>query len=114
MHRLPIQKGFHGFVGCQDADVKAEEIIEASLYDVPTWMLLMKHYHTIRQNIITYYLVRCIGFKKKQQPNDLLFYSDALRKTKCESIETIGKRCLLLAGQLPHERRVPTEDYVFR
>ena len=78
------------------------EVVEALLYGCATWTPLKGHYTKIRT---THHrmLLRILGAWCKSPNKRIPSYKDALRRTKCENIETtVRTRRLLCAGALLH------------
>ena len=73
------------------------EVMETLLYGCVTWTL-GKEYFTDLRTAHHRFLLRIIGFRRRQR-TDHLMYTKALKKAQCESIETtIRKGHLLFAG----------------
>ena len=78
------------------------EVIEALLYGVETWTMVKTHYEFMRK-LHYHFLMRCIGFKKRRRNGHpwRMSYREALRITRCESLETtIRRRRLEMAGSI--------------
>ena len=76
------------------------EVLEALLHGCKTWALKTENWTTLRQTH-HYCLLRVLCFRKKKREDRPLSYSQALKKTDCESIETtVRTRRLLYAGQV--------------
>ena len=77
--------------------VKAE-VMETLLYGCVTWTLGKEHFAELR-TAHHRFLPRIIGFQRRQRTDHLKSYAKALKKAKCESVQTtIRKRRLLFAG----------------
>ena len=84
------------------------EVIETLLYGCVTWTLCAKHFAKLR-TAHHQVLLRVIGFHRRPDYTTLS-YAKALKKTRCESIETtIRKRRLFFAGAVArqNEGRLP-------
>ena len=74
------------------------EVMETLLYRCVTWTLGKEHFAELRTAHHTF-LLRIIGFQRRQRTDHLMFYAKALNKARCESVETtIRKRRLLFVG----------------
>ena len=89
--------------------IKAE-VMETLLYGCVTWTLGKEHFAELR-TAHHRFLLRIIGFQRRQRTDHLMSYAKALKKAQCESVETtIRKRRFLSAGavqrmtneRLPH------------
>ena len=74
------------------------EVIETAVRVCVTWTLSAQHFARLRS--AHQVLLRVIGFQRRQRTDyTTLSYAKALKKTRCESIETtIRKRRLFFAG----------------
>ena len=74
------------------------EVIETLLYGCVTWALGLEHFAKLRtapHNL----LPRIIGSQRRQRTDHRMSYAKALKKARCESVDTaIRKRRLLFAG----------------
>jgi hypothetical protein len=86
------------------------EVVETLLYGCVTWTLSAQHFAKLR-SAHHRVLLRVIGFQHRQRTDHTtLSYAKALKKTRCESIETtIRKRRLFFAGAVArqNEGRLP-------
>ena len=74
------------------------EVMETLLYGCVTWTLGQEHFAELR-TAHHKFLLRLIGFQRRQRTDHLMSYAKALKKAQCESVETtIRKRRLLFAG----------------
>ena len=74
------------------------EVMETLLYGCVTWTLGQEHFAELR-TAHHKLLLRIIGFQRRQRTDHLMSYAKALKKARCESVETtIRKRRLLFAG----------------
>ena len=72
--------------------------METLLYGCVTWTLGKEHFAELR-TAHHRFLLRIIGFQRRQRTDHLMSYAKALKKAQCESVETtIRKRRLLFAG----------------
>ena len=68
------------------------------LYGCVTWTLGKDHFAELR-TAYHMFLLRLIGFQRRQRTDHLMSYAKDLKKAQCESVETtIRKRRLLFAG----------------
>ena len=84
------------------------EVMETLLYGCVTWTLGKEHFAELR-TAHHRFLLRIIGFQRRQRTDHLMSYAKALKKAQCESVETtIRKRRLLFAGgvQRTHNERL--------
>ena len=73
------------------------KVMETQLYGCVTWTLGKEHFAGLRTAHHRFFL-QIIGFQRRQH-SDHLMSSNALKKTRCESVETnTRKRRLLFAG----------------
>ena len=73
-------------------------MIETLLYGSKTWTLGKEHFAELR-TAHHRFLLRIIGFQRRQRTDHLMSYAKALKKAQCESAETtIRKWRLLFAG----------------
>ena len=73
-------------------------MLKALLYGRVTWTLGTEHFAELRTTHHRF-LLRIIGFQRRQRTDHLISYAKALKKAQCESVETtIRKRRLLFAG----------------
>ena len=76
------------------------EAMETRLYRCVTWTLGKEHFAELR-TAHHRFLLRIIGFLRRQPTDDLMSYARTLNKAQCESVETtIRKRRLLFAGDV--------------
>ena len=76
--------------------LKAE--VETLLYGCVTWTLGQEHFAELRTAHHNFF-PRIIGFQRRQRTDHLMSYAKALKKAKCESVETtIHKRRLFFSG----------------
>ena len=76
------------------------EAMETLLYRCVTWTLGKEHFAELR-TAHHRFLLRIIGFLRRQPTDDLMSYARTLNKAQCESVETtIRKRRLLFAGDV--------------
>ena len=74
------------------------EGMETQLYGCVTWTLGKEQFAELR-TAYRRFLLRIIGFQRRQRTDHLMSYAKALKKTQCESIKTImRKRRLLCSG----------------
>ena len=73
------------------------EVMETLLYGCVTWTLGKEHFAELR-TAHHRFLLRIIGFQRRQRTDHLMSYAKALKKAQCESETTIGKRRPLFAG----------------
>ena len=84
------------------------EVLETLLYGWMTWTLGREHYAKL-WTVHHQPLLRTIGFSRRQRSDHVLSYPKALKKTQCESVETIVRNWrLLFAGTVA---RNTTDDY---
>ena len=84
------------------------EVMESLLYGCGTWTLGKEHFAELR-TAHHRFLLRIIGFQRRQRTDHLMSYAKALEKAQCESVETTNrKRSLLFAGavQRTHNERL--------
>ena len=67
------------------------EVLETILYSCVTWSSRACHYNTLRQAHHRF-LTGCIGWRKHNRANHLIFHLDTLIKTGSESIEATLRR----------------------
>ena len=81
------------------ARILKAKVIETMLCECVTWTLSAQHFGRFR-SVDHQVLLRVIGFQRRQRADyTILSYAKALKKTRCESIETtIRKRRLFFAG----------------
>ena len=73
------------------------EVIETLPYGCATWTLGKEHVAQLRTAHHTF-LLRIVGFQRRQPTDHLMWYAKALRKAQCESVETtFSKRRLRFA-----------------
>ena len=86
------------------------EVMETPLYGCVTWILGAEHFVKLRA-VHHQVLLRVIGFQRRQRADyTTLSFAKALKKTRCESIQTtIRKRRLFIAGAVARQTkgRVP-------
>ena len=71
--------------------------METLLYGCVTWTL-GQHFAELR-TVHHKFLLRIIGFQRRQSTDHLMSYAKALKKAQCESVETtVRKRRLIFAG----------------
>ena len=89
------------------------EMMETLLYGCVTWTFGKEHFADLR-TAHHRFLLRIIGFHRRQRTYHLMSYAKALKKAQCERVETtIRKRRLLFAGavQRTHNERLnPSGD----
>ena len=69
------------------------EAMETLLYGCATWTLGKEHVAELR-TAHHRFLLRIIGFQSRQRTEHLMSYAKALKKAKCEGVETtIRKKC---------------------
>ena len=74
------------------------EVMEILRYGCVTWTLGKEHSAALR-TAHHRFLLRIIGFQRRQPTDHFVSYAKALKKVQCESVETIiTKRRLLFAG----------------
>ena len=74
------------------------EVMETLLYGCITWTPGKEHFAELR-TAHHRFLLRIIGFHRRQRTDHLMSYTKALKKAQCDSVETtIRKRRLLFAG----------------
>ena len=74
------------------------EVMETLLYGCVTWAFGKEHNAEL-QTAHHRFLLRFIGFQRRQRTDHFMSYAKALKKAQCESVEmTIRKRRLLNAG----------------
>ena len=91
------------------------EVMETLLYGCITWTLRKEHFVELRMAHHRF-LLRIVGFQRRQRTDHLMSYANALKKAQCESVETtVRKRRLLFAGavQRTHNERL-TRRVMFR
>ena len=76
--------------------LRAEEL-ETMVYGCVAWSSRACHYDTLRRAHHSF-LTRCIGWRKNNRTDHLIFYLDTLMKTGSQSIEAIIRRRILCAG----------------
>ena len=84
------------------------EVMETLLYGCVTWTLDKEHFAELR-TAHHRFLLRIIGFQRRQRTDHFMSYGKALKKAQCESFETTTrKRRLLFAGavQRTHSERL--------
>ena len=84
------------------------EVMETLPYGCGTWTLGKEHFAELR-TAHHRFLLRIIGFQRRQRTGHLMSYAKALKKAQCDSIETtIRKRRFLFAGsvQRSHNERL--------
>ena len=82
------------------------EVMETLLYGCVTWILRKEHFSEVR-TAHHRFLLRIIGFQRRQRTDHLMPYAKALKKAQCESVETtIRKRRLLFAGAVQRTNNV--------
>ena len=84
------------------------EVMETLLYGCVTWTLGKEQFAELR-TAHHGFLLRIIGFQRRQRTNHLMSYAKALKRAQRESVETtIRKRRLLFAGavQRTHKKRL--------
>ena len=84
------------------------EMMETVLYGCVTWTLGKEHSLSCERHT-TGFLLRIIGFQRRQRTDHVMSYAKALKKAQCESVETTIRRwCLLFAGavQRTHNERL--------
>ena len=72
------------------------EVMETLLYGCVTWTLGKEHFAELR-TAHHRFLLRIIGFQRRQRTDHLMSYAKALKKAQCESVETTtasGVSCL--------------------
>ena len=78
--------------------LKALGVMKTLLYGCVTWNLGNEHFAELR-TAYHRFLLRIIGFQRRQRTDHLMSYAKALKKAQRESVETtIRKQCLLFAG----------------
>ena len=105
-----IQAGTVRYGGCPVRSEVAHAIGrgETLLYGCITWTLGKEHFAELR-TAHHRFLLRVIGFQRRQRTDYLMSYAKALKKAQCESVgTTIRKRRLLFAGavQRTHNERL--------
>ena len=106
-----IQAGAIRFGGCSVAlelRMLKAEVMETLLYGCVTWTLGKEHFAELR-TAHHRFLLRIIGFQRRQRTIYLMSYAKVLKKAQCESVETaIRTRHLLFAGgvQRTHNERL--------
>ena len=74
------------------------EVMETPLYGCVMWTLGQEHFAEFRTEHHKH-LLQIIGFQRRQRTDHLMSYAKALKKARCESVETtIRKRRLLFGG----------------
>ena len=74
------------------------EVMETQQYGCVTWTVGKEHFAELR-TAHHRFVLRIIGFQRRQHTDHLLSYAKALKKEQCESVETtICKRRLLFSG----------------
>ena len=74
------------------------EVMETLPYGCVTWTLGKQHFAELR-TAHHRFLLRIIGFQRRQRTDHLMSYAKTLIKAQCESVETaIRKRRLLFGG----------------
>ena len=63
------------------------EVMETLLYGCVTWTLGKEHFAELR-TAHHRFLIRIIGFQRRQRPDHLMSYAKALKKAQCGSVET--------------------------
>ena len=63
------------------------EMLDALLYGCVTWTLGKEHFAELRTPH-RMFLLRIIGFQRRQRTDHLMSYAKALKKAQCESVET--------------------------
>ena len=100
-------------VGLKLCMLKAE-VMETLLYGCVTWTLGKEHFAELRKAHHRF-LLRVVGFQRRQRTDHIISYAKAFKKAQCESVEaTIRKRRLLFAGAVhrTHNDR-PTRRVMF-
>ena len=83
------------------------EVMETLLYGCVTWTLGKEHFADLR-TARHRFILRVIGFHRRQRTDHLMSYAKVIKKAHCESVDTtIRKRRLLFAGavQRTHNKR---------
>ena len=74
------------------------DVIETLLYGCVTWTLGKEHFAELR-TAHHRFLLRIVGFQRRQRTNHRMSPAKTFMKEQCERVETtIRKRCLLYAG----------------
>ena len=74
------------------------EVMETLLYGCITWTLGKEHFAELR-TAQHRFILRIIGFQRRQRTNHLMSYAKALKRAQFESVETNNRnRCRLFAG----------------
>ena len=102
-----IQAGTLRYGGCfvSYADGRGDETLR---YGCVTWTLGQEHFAELR-TAHHRFLLRIIGFQRRQRTDHLMSYAKTLKKAQCDSVEaTIRKRRLLYARtvQRMHNERL--------
>ena len=109
-----IQAGTVRYGGCpvrsEVAHLKVE-VMETLLYGCVTWTLGKEHFAELRAAHHRF-LLRIIGFQRRQRTDHLMSYAKALNKAQCESVETTIRKRRLLAGAVKrtHNETNPSGD----
>ena len=75
------------------------EVMETLLYGCVTWNPSKEHSAELR-TAHDRFLLRTIGFQRRQRTDHLMSYAKALKKAQCESVETtIRKRRPVCGGR---------------
>ena len=78
--------------------------MEALLYGCMTWAPRRDHYRLLRRAHHRLLLLRVIGYRRERGTYRQLSYSQALKKTGCQSVEaTIRQPRLLFAGAMARQ-----------
>ena len=90
------------------------EVMETLLYGCVTWTLGKEHFAELR-TAHHWFLLRIIGFQRRQRTDHLMLYVKALKKAQRESVETaIRKRRLLFEVRGPYSGRTMSDKPVGR
>ena len=74
------------------------EVVETLLYGCVTWTLGKEHFAELR-TAHHRFLLRIIGFQRRQRKDHLMPYANAMKKVQRKSVETtIRKQRLLFVG----------------
>ena len=65
------------------------EVMETLQYGCVTWTFGKEHFAELR-TAHHKFLVRTIGFQRRQRTDHLMSYAKVFKKTQCESVETIS------------------------
>ena len=65
------------------------EVMETLLYGCATWTLGKEHFAELR-TAHHRFVLRIIGFQRRQRTDHLMSYAKVFKKTQCESVETIS------------------------